>query len=129
MGNKLEPKGTSAKVTDNPDLQNILGEQAAGGEQEKQGGAPAGEAPENKENQTKPTGEGTKAPEVKAPEAKAPEAKGNKNVTFYTRRGDAFDSKTGKPRPVKKHVVTWAEWLRIKDRLASLGYTLVKVEE
>lgn len=50
------------------------------------------------------------------------------NVTFYTRVGDPFDSKTGKERPCVKHVVTRAWWLVNKDSLNRLGYNVVKVE-
>ena len=107
---KLNLQKPATKGDADPDLQAILGSQAENGEQENTGGK-------------KPTPEAPEAP-------KAPEAKTAKSiVTFYTRKGDPFDSKTGLPRPVTKHVVTRAEWMRIQDRLARLGYTVTKVEE
>lgn len=98
-----------------PALQELLdGQQPAAGSQEN-GGDSAGT-----QEQPKPT--------PTAPKPKANEGKGTGNVTFYTRVGMPFDPKTGKERPCKKHVVTRSWWLVNKNRLARLGYNLIKVE-
>lgn len=121
MAKKLE-LGKKAGGDENPDLQNMLG----GGEQPNGGENPT-EGSENPNDNVQQAPEAPKAPEAPAKPAK--KADHPATVTFYTRVGDPFDSKTGKERPVRKHVVTYAEWLRIKDRLARLGYNLVKVED
>lgn len=120
MTKKLE-LGKKAGGDENPDLQNMLGggEQPNGSENPTEGSENPTEGSENSNGQQAPEATAESARKVGHPAT----------VTFYTRVGDQFDSKTGKERPVRKHVVTYAEWLRIKNRLARLGYNLVKVED
>lgn len=109
LGSKKPAEGEN-----DPNLQELLE-----GQQPNAGGTPTeGEQPTDK----KPT-EGEQKPNKPA----EPKAKTG-NVTFYTRVGDPFDSKTGKERPCVKHVVTRAWWLVNKDSLSRLGYNVVKVE-